>query len=622
MDSWTTRLLMVTRLLIFGCAVLLFSSISRASEPKRVIVLHSYGQNFKPWGEYAKALRQELEGRSQWALDVQDFSVITARSEDERAEVEFSNYLRALFSHQAPDLIVAFGAPAGAFVQRQRAQLFPNAPVVLSAIDERRVQDAALTKNDAVVAVRQDVPVLFGNILRLLPETKTIAVVIGNSPNERFWIAEMKRKLEPLSDRVQFLFLNDLSFEDVLKRAASLPPHSAIWWNQPQVDAVGAVHDGERALKELYAVADAPIFSYDDSFLRGEIVGGPMTSVADGARATANVALRILAGEIPGDIKTPVLQYGPPKYDWRQLQRWGISETLLPPGSQIYFRESTIWQKYGWQIALASLIILVQSALIGRLLFVQRQRQYAESQARQRTADLARANRFSMAGELTTLIAHEINQPLAAILTNAETLELVLRSSGPEMDEAREIVADIRRDNERASEVIRRLRSLLKKTPFELNSLNLNDIVREATEFLSALAAARGVTLTSLISPIALPIKGDKTQLQQVIVNLVTNAMDAMSDLPAGKRRLTISTRRADNLGEVSMADTGPGIPPEKAKDVFEPFFTTKPQGMGMGLSIARTIIEAHQGQILAESETTGGAVFRIRLPLVLSNSE
>ncbi|WP_024506062.1 ATP-binding protein [Bradyrhizobium sp. ARR65] len=587
-----------------------------------MIVLHSYGQNFKPWGEYAKALRQELESRSKWALDVQDFSVITARSEDEGAEVEFSNYLRALFSHQAPDLIVAFGAPAGAFVQRHRAQLFPNAPVVLSAIDQRRVQESALTRNDTVVAVRQDVPVLFGNILRLLPETKTIAVVIGDSPNERFWIAEMNRKLEPLRDRVQFVFLNNLSFEDVLKRAASLPPHSAIWWNQPQVDAVGAVHEGERALKELYAVADAPIFSYDDSFLRGEIVGGPMTSAADGARATANVALRILAGETPGDITTPVLQYGAPKYDWRQLQRWGISEALLPPGSQIYFREPTIWEKYGWQIALASLIILVQSALIGRLLYVQRRRQYAESQARKRTADLARANRFSMAGELTASIAHEINQPLAAMLTNTETLELVLRSSVPDIDEAREIVADIRRDNERASEVIRRLRSLLKKTPFELKSIDLNDVVREATEFLSALTAARGVTLTSLIAPIALPIKGDKTQLQQVIVNLVTNAMDGMLDLPTGKRRITISTQRADDLGEISVADAGPGIPPEKAKDVFEPFFTTKPQGMGMGLSIARTIIEAHQGQVFAESQTIGGAVFRIRLPLVLGNGE
>lgn len=156
----------------------------------------------------------------------------TARTQDENAEVQFAAYLGALFSRHAPDILVAFGAPAAAFVQRHRAQLFPTTPMVLTAVDERRVQQSALTENDTVVAVRLSIPVLFGNILRLLPKTKTVAVVIGNSPNERFWIEEMKRELAPLKDRIKLLFDNDLSFEEILKQAASLPPDSAIWWNQ------------------------------------------------------------------------------------------------------------------------------------------------------------------------------------------------------------------------------------------------------------------------------------------------------------------------------------------------------------------------------------------------------
>ena len=319
-----------------------------ADEPKIVLIFQSYGQNFKPWSEYSKALRQELERRSPRRLIIQDFSVITARAEEENAEYQLVDYLRALFVHRSPDLIVAFGAPGAAFAQTHRKELFPDAPLILAAIEERRVQSVVLTANDTVVSVRQNIPLLFGNILQLLPNTKTVAVLIGDFPNERFWRLQIERELEPLKNRVTFLFYNELSFDEILKQAASLPPNSAIFWVQPQVDVLGAVNEGDRALRELSTVANAPIFSYDDSFFSGEIVGGPMTSVSVTTRTTTDVALRILGGEKAAAITTPVLQYGRAKYDWRQLQRWGISESRLPPGSEIYFREPTLWDKYRW----------------------------------------------------------------------------------------------------------------------------------------------------------------------------------------------------------------------------------------------------------------------------------
>jgi signal transduction histidine kinase len=333
----------------------------------------------------------------------------------------------------------------------------------------------------------------------------------------------LQRELEPLKGRVTFLYWNDLSFEEVLKRAASLPPNSAIYWNQPQVDVLGTVHEGDRALKDLYAVANAPIFSYDDSFFNGEIVGGPMTSVSDGVRTTTDVALRILGGEKPADIKSAVLEYGPAKYDWRQLQRWDISESNLPPGSEVYFRQPSVWELYRWHFMFVALLLFLQAALIAELLRQRQRRVYAELQAGQRMAELAHVNRFTMAGELTASIAHEINQPLGAIRMNAETLELILKHQEPDLDEIRELAAEIRRDDERASDVIIRLRSILKKKPFELRPFEINEVVAEAVELLSGLAAARYVEVSTLLSSESLPAMGDRIQLQQVIINLIMN---------------------------------------------------------------------------------------------------
>jgi len=273
-------------------------------------------------------------------------------------------------------------------------------------------------------------------------------------------------------------------------------------------------------------------------------------------------------------------------------------------------------ERYWWQAALITAIIFIQAGLIAGLLREHRRRQLAEVQSRQRMAELAHVNRFSTAGELTASIAHEINQPLGSILANAETAEAILKSSSPDITELREIVSDILHDDRRATEVIRRMRSLLKKAPFEQKQFDVNEVVQETVRFLSSLAVGRNFKLVSAITPEALPILGDRIQLQQVILNLVVNGIDAMRDTASENRIISIRTSRVENFAQLSVSDRGSGIPGDKLKEVFEPFFTSKAEGMGMGLSIARTIIEAHQGLISAKNRDHGGASFRIKLPL------
>ena len=597
------------------------SACAAEPDPKRIMILHSVGREFRPWNEYARAIRAELDRQSRWPLDVQEHSLVAARSDDPNPEPPFLDYLRALYASHPPDLVIGVGAPAASFIQRHRQQLFPASPALFTAIEARRVRYSSMTDNDTVVAVTHRFLVLFESFLKISPQTKTIAIVNGDSPNERFWRGEMERELKPLEGRVEIRWYDKLSYEDALKQLAALPPHAAIFWYQMVADAAGVAHEGDRALTRLYSVANAPIFTHDDSFFGREIIGGPMHSALGSSRTAVGVAIRILGGEKPGDIKTPPSEFAEPRYDWRELQRWGISEALLPPGGQVYFREPSGWEKYRWQIAFVCAIVVLQATLIMILLHERRRRQLAEFEARQRIAQLAHVNRYTLAGELTASIAHELNQPLGSILVNTETAALMLGAPSFDVNELKEILSDIRRDDQRAGEVIRRLRSLLKRAPFEAKEVDLNEMVREVLDLVAALSDARGVSLSSVLAAAPLPVKADNIQLQQVLINLIVNAIDAMGHLDKSQRRIAVRTARDRDVAEIEIADSGPGVLFGKLEEIFEPFYTTKPTGMGMGLSIARTIVEAHNGEISAENRAGQGALFRIRLPLARSSA-
>jgi signal transduction histidine kinase len=269
-----------------------------------------------------------------------------------------------------------------------------------------------------------------------------------------------------------------------------------------------------------------------------------------------------------------------------------------------------------WQSSVILLIVIAQAAIVALLLYERRRRRHAEVQNTRRVAELAHINRLNVAGELTATIAHELSQPLVAILANSAVARELLNSPVPNLTEVREILANIERDDQRATDVIHRLRSFLKKAPVERRDNDLNKLARETIELLSGLATAREIELIGETFSGELPIKCDHVQLEQVIVNLIVNAMDAMSALPLAKRRIVVMTLRVEDFAEVAVSDTGPGVPADALETVFQPFFTTKAQGMGMGLSIARSIIEDHDGRIWASNQHGGGSVFHVRLPL------
>ncbi|MEZ0259018.1 MAG: PAS domain S-box protein, partial [Chthoniobacter sp.] len=230
---------------------------------------------------------------------------------------------------------------------------------------------------------------------------------------------------------------------------------------------------------------------------------------------------------------------------------------------------------------------------------------------------VAHATRLALIGELTASIAHEINQPLGAILSNAEAAEMMLNQPTPPLDQVRAILSDIRKDDLRASEVIKGVRALVSKRKHEAHPLDLQVIVGEVLSLIRPDALRRGVKLVSEIAETPPGLLGDRIQMQQVMLNLILNGMDAMNTTAAENRCLRIrSSNDSGRTVEVSVADTGHGIPPERLPRIFDSFFTTKEHGMGLGLAMVRSIIELHRGHVTAENNSEGGATFRFRLPI------
>jgi signal transduction histidine kinase len=243
-------------------------------------------------------------------------------------------------------------------------------------------------------------------------------------------------------------------------------------------------------------------------------------------------------------------------------------------------------------------------------------RKLAELEAQRLEDEIAHVGRVSMMGQLASALAHEINQPLGAILRNAEAAELFVQSKTPDLEEIRAILADIRTDDQRAGSVIDRMRALLKRHVLEKQPLDLAELVGSVTQLARSDAAMRHVQLKVNLPADLPPLRGDRVHLQQVLLNLILNGMDALNEASQENRRVTVSAQvDAARTVEIAVSDTGQGIAGEKLAQIFDPFFTTKPDGMGMGLAISRTIVESHGGRLWAESNNGTGATFRFTLP-------
>jgi len=244
-------------------------------------------------------------------------------------------------------------------------------------------------------------------------------------------------------------------------------------------------------------------------------------------------------------------------------------------------------------------------------------RKRIEQEASELRGGLSHITRVSTMGELAASLAHELNQPLAAILSNAQAAIRFLAEPEVDMNGIREILDDIVRDDKRAGDVIQRLQALVKNETGATEWVDLNELVREVERLLNSECIDRSVEAELKLSPAPVPVFTSSVEIQQVILNLMLNAMDAMEDLPAGERKVTVETTLAKDWVRLSVRDFGPGVPEELLEKIFHPFFTKKKNGLGMGLAISRSIIDSCGGRLWAENLSGGGALFLFDLPSV-----
>jgi signal transduction histidine kinase len=464
----------------FAAALAAFFALStfarplRAADagPRRVLVVTSFGSRFAPFEAYAAALRTGIVDGWPGPVEFFETPLEIARFEAPVEEEPFAGYLRSLVANRKLDLVVTIGFPAASFVTRWRP--FPEAPTLIAGLERRQATDLAVAANDLVATAVYDPPAVVENALRLLPDTKRMAVVLGASPVERYWRGELERDLAPFAGRLTFDWWDGLPLDGMLEKAASMGPGTAILYATLRVDAAGIVLEREQGLEALRAVSSAPIFGGFEHQLGRGIVGGPLISIDRDADRAAALALSILRGEPIAQLTVPP---PPPlllRYDGRELRRFHIPESRLPAGSEVRFETPTLWDAYRGWVILGLAVFAIEASLIGGLLLQSARRRRAEEQVRWLSRRLLTAHedeRKAIARELHD----DLSQRLARLALDASRLEY---AAAIPIDGARP--SPMRDELSRLSEDVHALAYQLH--PTTLDDLGLEDALKTECE--------------------------------------------------------------------------------------------------------------------------------------------
>jgi len=577
----------------------LFLEEDEPGRPAHVEAMHGFRQTLKKNLPGMVVVYQEN-------LDLARFS-----SPDYRDQV--SQWLRQKYQRKNIDVVVASGPVSMELSKQFREEYWPNAKIIGVSGDGIPLHPADA---DARLTVGVDVAGTLDVAKTLVPEASRLVVVMGASVAYQELAAWVLGEAEAAAKRhgLTMETLAGLSFEETRHRLSLLPRDVIVLYDSFYIDGVGQSHIPRDALVELSRTSGAPIFGMMGTFIGYGITGGSVLSMEELGSELALMTVEAInapAGESPASRVSRATRI---MFDWRELQKFGLARRPLPEGAAIHFKPRSLWETHRIAVLATGTFFVGQSALIVALIIQLRLRRSAEQKVNMQRDQLAHAGRVTSLGQLAASIAHELNQPLGAILRNAGAAARLLQNSNPDIMELRAIIADIRADDTRASHSIERMQAMLNRRPMAFTAVNLKHLFHQTATLLKFEASRRGVELKVVTTPALPTVHGDPTCLQQILINLILNSMDALDGKDGGSVVMKAEQATSGNLIVLRIEDNGKGIPEAIRASIFEPFHTTKPAGMGMGLAICQTIAEAHGGTLNVESSGPHGTCFSCSL--------
>jgi len=602
-----------------------------SAAPRRVVILNATDPYLPAFRTLESALRETLIASSDRPVEFYAETLDMHRFPHEMLDTEVAQLLQRKYQSLEVEVVVAVAPIALTFAEQHRDLIWPRATIVFTTVSTHLLDQRQLPPDLIGVPHQLEFGQTLDLAFQLRPNTQTVAVV-GGTPRPCCDYLELAREaLVPLerAGRISTRYLIGLSVAETLAAVEALPPDTIVIYLAIFRDRDGKPKVPRNVLEQISLVSSAPIFGVFDSYLGHGIVAGSIASFGSQGRVVGQIVTRLLDREGPAaiGIQPPVTPHC--MADWQQLRRWDINPDLLPADCDVRFREPSVWDQYRHQILLGLSVILAQAGWILALMLKQRRlrrtqtalaaecrhRNTAETLAAQLRGRLTRISKERSLGAMATAIVHEVNQPVTAIQNYAQAAKRRLETDLDSKPKLLELLGKISGQAERAGSITQRVRSLVSCDEPQIQAVALCPLVQAVIRMIEPEVEGRGCLISCELSGEEPTVLADPLQVQLVLVNLLQNATQCIAEANASDKRVLVDVRHAgkDDV-EVSVTDHGPGVPSTQTTAIFEQYYSEKRGGMGLGLSIARTIVEAHGGRIWYEPNPSGGAVFRFTL--------
>lgn len=621
MRKFITRILTV----FFILFMLIPVEMNAKGKVKNVVVFFAYGSNLPAFENILTGLNSTIRGITDEPVNIIPEYLDMSRSPND----EYTKFIIAMYNHKLKefniDLLITVGPEINTALSKYGNSELKALKMINIDLDlpGRMPLSNLNPRNGIEIILKFQVEKTIREALALFPKYRNVFVVSGVSRFDSYYsslVRQNKNKFEPYHN---FKFITGLSMDSTIQFVKRIPPNSIILVPAYMQDATNIPFTTPEALDIISKNSSAPVFLpiTDAGVKTRGAIGGYLFSYNNLGKEMGRISREILDGKQMKDIIVNKNDFYAHIYDWNELKKWHLTNSKSIPANSIFYnRNLSFFELYKWYI-LGVLVFLVFQSLLIIYLFRLNKRQKAISVKMEETdsmyRELIRTDRLSKMSTLTASLSHELFQPLAAIRITAQAAKRFIQTDKLDTNKASQMFENILEDGLRATGIINSIKSIVKPATINKENVNLNTLILETVEIIQRDLKKQSIKVELHFGSDPVFIFGDKIQIQQVLMNFIRNAVNAMENCEPENKNLAISLVSSKELVTVSVRDSGPGVETDIKEKLFKPFVTTKKEGFGIGLTLCRTIIEHHNGQIWANNMPEGGAKFSFSLQTI-----